>query len=647
LLRNSHIGRGKNMGINLNSNENLHVKKNGSIFMDDDRSILISISAFGTLRKNLIENIGNERMKGFLIRHGWELGQEDAKKVLKKNLNTIKDVIEYGPILHRMRGNAEIEVTNLEMKPANEKISVHMEGVWRDSYEAEEHLRQFGFSHTPVCYTLIGYASGYLSRICNQMVIFKELSCQAEGHSECKWIGRSLDYWNGEVDDELQFYQESPIVKELELTYEKLLEEKSNLEKSAIIHKKLTEELLQGNNLQSIAEVVYKETATPGMITDDKHNPLAYTGISSLQLNEVNEEFKAYLQRNQTSRDEQNKQVFHGIYETRFIRLERHTRLITPIYLQKKLKGYCSFVFLDEQVSHSKIHTMILERIALVISHFLLNEVTKFETEQRMIGDFFDEIIRGEYQDEEEILRRGSFIHLDLSEPYRIAMIKFRVQENNLKKDFMFHEEMVKATSSYFKNKKGNTLVGHRTKSVIVLIPNSYTAQEGMDRYIDDFLCFLSENFPEASFFAGISKESDRIGKAKDCYNEAYTALRMTTLKSRIMLFDSLGMVGPMINQNNEKEIGQIARNMLGSLFDNLDQKKLDLIKTLYIFLENGGNLEQTACDNALSLSGLRYRISRIEDFLKHNLRDPFYNYQLYLALQSLILIGELDLNMT
>ena len=120
-----------------------------------------------------------------------------------------------------------------------------MEGIWRDSYEAEEHLRQFGFSDTPVCYTLIGYASGYLSRICNQMVIFKELSCQAQGHSECKWVGKSLDYWEGEVDDELQFYQESPIVKELELTYEKLLEEKSNLEKSAIIHKKLTEELLQ------------------------------------------------------------------------------------------------------------------------------------------------------------------------------------------------------------------------------------------------------------------------------------------------------------------------------------------------------------------------------------------------------------------
>jgi PucR family transcriptional regulator, purine catabolism regulatory protein len=99
-----------------------------------------------------------------------------------------------------MRGNADIEATKLELNSENKKISVHMEGVWRDSYEAKEYVGQLGFSNAPACYTLIGYASGCLSRICNQMVIFKEISCQAEGHSECKWVGKSLDYWDGEVD---------------------------------------------------------------------------------------------------------------------------------------------------------------------------------------------------------------------------------------------------------------------------------------------------------------------------------------------------------------------------------------------------------------------------------------------------------------
>ena len=40
-----------------------------------------------------------------------------------------------------------------------------MSGRWRHSYEAEQHLRLFGRSDEPVCWTLTGYASGFASRI--------------------------------------------------------------------------------------------------------------------------------------------------------------------------------------------------------------------------------------------------------------------------------------------------------------------------------------------------------------------------------------------------------------------------------------------------------------------------------------------------
>ncbi|WP_428912224.1 XylR N-terminal domain-containing protein [Niallia sp. Krafla_26] len=619
-------------------NENLHVEKNGSLYLGDDRSILISVSAFKTLRKNLIQNIGSERIKGFLFRHGWENGQEDAKKVLKKNLKDIKEAIYYGPILHRLRGNADIEVTGLKMKEENDKISIHMEGIWKNSYEAEEYIRGFGQANSSVCYTLIGYASGYLTKICNQMVIVKELSCQAEGEQACKWVGKSLDYWNGEVDEELKLYQDSPIVKELEMTYEKLLEEKRCLEKSTIIHKKLTDELLQGNDLTSIAEVVFKETDTPGMITDEKHHPLTYIGMSSLQVSRLHEEFISYLMR--TKREQ-----FRDINETTCIRMEQHIRLITPIYLQGKIKGYCSFIYLNDEFENSKIHKMILERTSLVISHYLLNEVTKFETEQRMMGTFFDEILRGDYPDEEEVLRRASFIHIDLSGSFRMVVLQYRLQQQNLKEEFIFHEELLKEITNYFKSKKQNILVGHRTKSVIMLIPTSYMTHDGIEPYLEGVLKYLTTQFPEVVFYAGVSKQSNQIGRANESYNEAFTALRMATMNHPIMKFDSLGMVGPLINQNNKQEIRQVASNLLGDLIDPLSQKKIELLKTLYLFLANGGNLELTAKENTLSLSGLRYRIAKIEDSIGHNLRDPFYNYQVYLALQSLILIGDLDLN--
>lgn len=618
-------------------NENFHVDQNGSLFLGDDRSILTSISAFGTLRNNLIQNIGNERMKGFLFRHGWEIGQEDAKKVLKKNLKNKEEAIYYGPILHRLRGNADIEVTGLKMIEENDRISVHMEGIWKNSYEAEEYVRGSEPAQSPVCYALTGYASGYLTKICNQMVIVKELSCQAEGQHACKWVGKSLDLWNGEIDKELKLYQESPIVKELELTYEKLLEEKRNLEISTIIHKKLTDELLQGNDLTSIAQVVFQETHTPGIITDEKHRPLTSIGISNPQVDELHEEFRSYLLETKRAQSK-------TINETTCIRMEQHIRLITPIYLQGKIKGYCSFIYLDKDANYSEIHKMILERTSLVISHYLLNEVTKFETEQRMMGKFFDEILRGDYPDEEEVLRRASFIGIDLAGSFRMVILQYRLQQKNLKEEFTFHEELLKETANYFKSKKQNILVGHRTKSVMMLIPTSYTTKNEIESYLEDVIEYLRKQFPEAVFFAGVSKRSNKIGKVNECYNEAFTALRMATMNHRIMMFDSLGMIGPLINQNNRQEIRQVASNMLGQLIDRLTHKKIELVKTLYLFLANGGNLEQTANENALSLSGLRYRLAKIEDLLGHNLRDPFYNYQLYLALQSLILIGDIEL---
>ena len=277
----------------------IRILDKGSIYFGNDRSILISVSAFGTLRKDLIKNIGMDRMKGFLNRYGWDLGHEDAKKALNLNLSSVEETIYYGPALHMMKGHVTVETTKLDVTNRNGKYSIHMEGIWQDSYEVVEHLKQFGKSDHPVCYTLTGYASGYLTKICKQTVIVKEVQCQAEGFDRCIWKGKSLDYWNKEeINEELQYFERKPIVEELEITYEKLLEERNNLEKSSIIYKKLSEQLLEGSNLESIVRTIYQITTIPTMIVDQTYRPLAYSGLSYKELNNINKKFQVQLSSN-------------------------------------------------------------------------------------------------------------------------------------------------------------------------------------------------------------------------------------------------------------------------------------------------------------------------------------------------------------
>lgn len=624
--------------------ENLQVKENGSLLIKDDRSLIISIAAFGTLRKELIENIGNDRMKGFLIRYGWKLGEADAEKVLRMDLDTIEERVLYGPKLHKMRGNAAIEANIVEIKKicnVSDKYSIFMEGNWKNSYEAVEHVTQFGTEDNQTCYTLTGYGSGFLSKICNQMVVFKELTCEVQGDSECRWIAKSLDRWDVEIKDELEFYKNTPIVQELEETYEQLIEERKNLKKSIQIHEKLTQEILLGNNLESIANTVYTETGIPGIITDKYHEVLAYKGISESDIHEFSEAFRKKLAETQTDFSIEKEERL--IHKTEFVKLYNHSRLVTPIILQNKIIGYCSFIYFVNEMKGSNIDKMILERVASISSLFLLNEKTKFGADQRMREHFFEDILRGEYLEEKEVLRKGNLIHLNLSEAYRIIAIQYKFKGNKLKNELAFHGEVLEFTYKYFTEKKIGILITHKAKGVVLLIPEKFIS-ENEDCIGKNYLRFLSKNFIEASFFAGISKSSTQIRTVKDRYREALTALRMATTGSSIVNFESLGIIGPLINQNNEKEVKQIAEHILGPLVKDLDEKKLDLLKTLYIFLSNGGNLEQTASDIGLSLSGLRYRITKIEEKLDKDLRNPFYTHELLLALQIIILIDGIEL---
>ena len=51
-----------------------------------DRQMITSSSAFGILRHQLVRNIGIERIKGFLIQFGWEIGVHDAKQALQQDI---------------------------------------------------------------------------------------------------------------------------------------------------------------------------------------------------------------------------------------------------------------------------------------------------------------------------------------------------------------------------------------------------------------------------------------------------------------------------------------------------------------------------------------------------------------------------------
>ncbi len=163
-------------------------QEQGQIWLKDYRMVLMSACALGALRRELIETLGWERARGAMKRFGHAAGLADGHALAERFPEaSIHEHLDFGPALHGLEG-----VTNIIRIPERSRIDpengeLHIEAYWENSYEAEQHLELFGQSAEPVCWTLIGYATGHSSSAVGKRTVVVETECRAMGHEHCRF----------------------------------------------------------------------------------------------------------------------------------------------------------------------------------------------------------------------------------------------------------------------------------------------------------------------------------------------------------------------------------------------------------------------------------------------------------------------------
>lgn len=599
--------------------------------IDLERLLLIPTSSLGLLRNDLIESMGIESARRFLMRYGWDQGEKDAKYLQYSDGANLEDKIKYGPILHARKGHVQAQITSLSIKEKDNIKEIYMEGKWKYSYEVLEHIKRFGLSDQPICFTLIGYASGYISTLVGDKVIFKEFHCEGTGHEYCIWVGKSINLWNkDEIKNELECFEKMDISYELNTSYRKLLEERDYLKKKTYIQNQLTQDLLVNRDLQALSTKIFYEIHRVNIIIDRNYLPLAYAGIEQ-------EDVTIYIE---NMRREMKKNAYiNGSRRMETIVIEQAKILKNPLILNQEIYGYCLFIYDVKEKDACEDDYDLIEQVSLMSSLYLLIEKEKLESEHRIEKDFLEEIIDGKYE-EKEILQRGSMLGFDLTKSYRLITISYKVSYNQSKTKSSLNDDIIEAIRNYFLKVKKKMLIGNEGDKVLILYNDEVKQIEKVVRIINELLIYLDKKFVEISFIVGVSNLSNKIINVAERYKESLIALRMVRNPDKIVFFEEIGVIGSLLHSESKSEIISLSENLLKPLLNDLE-----LLKTLYVYLLNGGNLENTAKEIALSLSGLRYRLRKIEDLLGNNLKDdPFYNYQLMLAIQSLILLDKITL---
>jgi two-component system response regulator HydG len=189
----------------------------GVIRFAGQRALLLDAVAMGLLRKYLVENFGLTAARAVLTQfgfaHGWRMAEAMQSEF---KWDSDEDWRNAGTRIHTLEGLFHIESGGDPLSKAGSMLFA--------SYEAEQHLLHFGRADAPMCWTICGLTSGYISRTAGKEIYVLEDRCTGKGDAACHLFGRTREEWGDERAEELRFFEPKRLAECLDVSLHRVTE---------------------------------------------------------------------------------------------------------------------------------------------------------------------------------------------------------------------------------------------------------------------------------------------------------------------------------------------------------------------------------------------------------------------------------------
>ncbi len=611
----------------------------------DLKSTFIGLDALGILRKDLIAALGSERAKGFLLRYGWQCGINDVKYLREKFLWTTEDdLLRAGYRINELNGY--LKSGSVVMRADWETGKFYTEAYWNYSSEAQKHIEHFGYHDETVCATMIGYAGGYGTECLGANILFKEFECIGKGDPYCRWVGKTIDDWDEEIEDVLPFYESENLANELDRAYHRIEKQKEALKKALNINEKLSKVLIQGGGLSSIVKILAQSLGAAAVLEDKNYNLFESYG------NYTPHEFGRFVDLSLKKNEQRVKRL---IEEKGTVHVTvpgdfgwQHERLISPVLLRNEVCGYISLI--KQQGVFDEMETISLERASTMCAIQFLQERTAIEREQRIKGEFLNELL-SDKPDIENLSYRMKLLGYNLNKPHYVFVFNLEhTNEINIHQREPYLMELRRSIADTLESQllsygKG-CLVASRLDKIIALIPQEVVAQMKFElKTFGEFLVnIISNNYADNKTILGISSLCKGIDTFRKGYEEANKSIIMAKrgrVTSNVISVDEMGSLGILLCTKDEKELESFATGLLKELLAYDEENNAELLKTLYYYMENQGNIQQTSVQMTISMGAIRYRLKRVQEISELDITSAKGFIDSYLALKILMFLGK------
>lgn len=621
----------------------------GKILLKGSRVMIFDAASLGMLRKDLIDTLGMDRAKGFLIRYGWSCGYQ-AYMSMKKQFQWDEDQegIFTGPIIHTHQGFA---LNEFFCDIDEQTGATYYKGYWTNSYEAEQHLLHFGQHHEPVCWNSVGYASGYSSARLGKKVIYKEVECVGQGDAHCTYIGKTVEDWGEEIIPELAFYEVSKISEELEAAHQRIKNQNRIMERTLNIHEQLTQCILKGKGIEDVTASLAELMKCTVILEDNNLVPQSTCFPMQIGAEDV---LTSYLPMLTSPSFKKASAIF--LKKKRPFQLKDQNsdclvcRLVSPIIVGSELLGFVSL--LRQGLPFTELENIDLEHAARVFALVILEQRKIAGVEVKLKGEFIDDLLSENFTDPNSIVNRARKLNYDITLPHRVLVLDIRnfdqVIKNfnqNEEKILQFKAELVAKVQVSLES-LGKGMVVNKNDNLVMIVqqPEPDCPEKATRKLAEEIIKQVSVRFPKVSLSIGIGSSCLELADYRHSLLSAKKALEIgKTLKnhSQVISLEQFGTYALLFRSLDTKDLFHFAASQIGSLLAYDKSYQTQLIPTLQEFLNHRGNVEGTARSMNMSISGLKYRLQRIEDITGQDPKNGQAFFNLFLAMNILQLVGE------
>lgn len=624
----------------------------GQNYFKDKRVLILSANAIGVLRKDLIYTLGIEKAKGFLIRFGFNNGYQDVESIMSDYSQEEKnDRYQLAVLYHKFIGMAS--VTPLINHRNKDEHSWLCEGTWHNSYEAEHHMKHFGSATEPICWSLVGYASGIMSAFFGERVIIKEVSCAAMGDQCCRYIGKKLSDWGEEIRLELKYYHGTNLGQGMEWPNTSIQEQNEALKQSVAIHEQLTRMVLDGEEISTITSTVGKIIGGTAIVEDKSFQPVAY--YSPTMTTENDQMALAYFSTKDVIGDWRLRHLATMLLEEkRPVRLpaeltkKQVSQFIYPIITKQEVLGYISIFKTSNKLTEHE--HMIMEFVVAVFALKMMQDRTVAKAENHLIGHYVVELIGGAFNSEASIIERARCIGYNLKRPHRVLVINLDNSTSSIERSGRggkqlqdLKERLCEAVHKAFNkhNRCGTvTTNGNNIIAITALEGNSTPSDTiNLARNIQKL---IAKQLPSVTVSIGIGRICHMPRDFSQSYQEAKWALKVIKAlkqKNMVISFDCLGTFALFFNGTKQQDLKAFMQNQLGELLKYDAKYNSEFVETLHYFFNYNGNIKDAARAAAVTPGGFKYRLRKICEIGGFTLKEPNKRFDLELALKIWCLV--------